>query len=142
MCFAFDVLCYAYHEKGKGRTMLNNARLTEQRLQDSQIAKYRQHARLTLVGGGYNLFAEITLRVLDSYDALAKELDSLRKAHADRMLEAEMIHRENQELRAYITDAEIERRQLMEEVQQLKREIAQLKKQKLNLPPSWREDND
>lgn len=122
--------------------MLNNVRLTEKRLPDSQIAKYRQHARLTLVGGGYNLFAEITLRVLDSHDALARELDSLRRAHADRMTEAEMINRENQELRAYITDAEIERRRLLDEVQQLKREVAQLKKQKLNLPPSWQEGND
>lgn len=117
-------------------------RVTEKRLPDSQIARYRQHARLTLVGGGYNLFAEITLRVLDSHEALSRELDSLRRVQADRMMEAEVINRENQELRAYITEVEIERRRLLEEVQMLKKENAQLKNLKLNLPPSWREDQE
>lgn len=97
---------------------------------------YRKQAR-KILKSGYNLFAEITLRLLDGYDALAAQQDSLLRAQADRVLELEFLVRENHELRETLADSEIERRRLAEQIKQQQEEIATLKKQKLQMPPSW-----
>lgn len=88
---------------------------------------------------GYNLFAEITIRLLDSYEVLAAQRDSLLRTQADRVLELDFLARENHELRETLADSEIERRRLAEQIKQQQQEIAELRKQKLQLPPSWGE---
>ncbi|GIL09392.1 MAG: hypothetical protein BroJett033_9030 [Chloroflexota bacterium] len=117
--------------------------LTDERLSDAQLDIFRQHARRRLVRGGYNLFAEITLRVLQSHDVQAREIERLRRsqaAHRDRDLEAELLARENDALRLHLRDLEIERRRLLEQVRQQEQEIAALKRYTLRLPPSWEKE--
>lgn len=105
-------------------------------LPDSQIATYRENARKTL-SSGYNLFAEMVLRVIASHEALALELLSLRRQRADREVEAEFVVRENEDLRAHIAELEIERRRLQTQLKQQQQEISRLKRGKIDLPPSW-----
>lgn len=115
-------------------------RLPDGRLSDAQLDSYRHHARRMLTRGSYNLFAEITLRVLQSHDAQAREIERLRRlqvARHDRDLEAELLARENDALRLHIRDLENERRRLLEVMQLRDQQIAALKRQALKLPPSW-----
>ena len=109
-----------------------------QRLTDDQIAAFHREARKTLVSSGYNLFAEITLRLIEHYYAHLAEIENARNLRADRDLEGEFLARENEALRARVADLEQERQQLRERVKQQHKEIEQLKRKKLNLPPSWK----
>jgi hypothetical protein len=114
--------------------------LPNERLSDAQLDTYRQHARRLLMRGGYNLFAEITLRVLQSHDAQAREIERLRRLQAarhDRDLETELLARENDALRLHLNDLELERRRLLEQVRLQEQQIAALRRQALKLPPSW-----
>ncbi len=116
--------------------MVNNTRVTDHHLTDADRALFRKHAR-KILKSGYNLFAEITLRLLDGYEVLAVQHDNLLRAQADRVLEFEFLARENHELRETLADSEVERRRLAERIKQQQEEIAVLKKQKLQMPPSW-----
>lgn len=115
----------------------------DERLSEAQLDMYRQHARRRLLRGGYNLFAEITLRVLESYDAQARELERLRRSQAvrrDRDLETELLARENEALRLRLRDLEIERRRLLEQVRRQEQKLAALRRHTLRLPPSWEKE--
>ncbi|MBZ0289640.1 MAG: hypothetical protein K8I30_18605, partial [Anaerolineae bacterium] len=92
----------------------------------TQLDLIRQQAE-KLLRQGYNLFADITLRLIESHEAQARELDWLRRSQAERQLETEFLARENQELRAHIADMEIERRRLTELAKRQQNEIAQLR---------------
>lgn len=116
--------------------MVNNTRIADRHLSDADRALYRKQAK-KILKSGYNLFAEIALRLLDHYETLAAQHDSLLRAQADRALEVEFLARENRELRETLADSEVERRRLMEQIKQQRQEIAGLKKQKLQMPPSW-----
>lgn len=118
-------------------------RFGDGRLSDTQIDTYRYHARRMLTRGNYNLFAEITLRVLASHDALVREVERLRRAQSarrDQDMEAELVARENDALRLHIRDLDAERRRLLDELRQMNQELAALKRQQLRLPPSWTEE--
>ena len=117
--------------------MVNNTR-SQDHLSDADRLLFRKQAR-KILKSGYNLFAEITLRLLDSYEALLVQRDNLIRVQADRVLELEFLARENHELREALADSEIERRRLAEQLKQQEQEIAVLRKQKLQLPPSWGE---
>lgn len=120
------------------------------RLTPQQLLAYRDQAR-RILGEGYNLFAEIVLRVLASHDSLAMENDLLRRAQEsaqaevrelrgrrrDHDIELEFLTRENGELRAHIAEIEIERKRLTQRLKEQQQELSQLKRQKLKLPPSW-----
>ncbi len=117
--------------------------LPDERLSEAQLDMYRQHARRRLLRGGYNLFAEITLRVLESYDAQARELERLRRSQAarrDRDLETELLARENDALRLRLRDLEIERRRLLEQTRRQEQKLAALRRHTLRLPPSWEKE--
>jgi predicted nuclease with TOPRIM domain len=118
--------------------MVNETRSPDHHLSEAERLVFRKQARKILKSGS-NLFAEITLRLLDSYEALLMQRDNLIRAQADRVLELEFLTRENEELRTALADAEIERSRLAEQLRQQQREIAALRKQKLQLPPSWGE---
>jgi predicted RNase H-like nuclease (RuvC/YqgF family) len=109
-----------------------------QRLTEDQIAAFQREARKTLVASGYNLFAEITLRLIEHYYAHLAEVENARNLRADRKLEDEFLTRENETLRARVAELERERQKLRGQVNQQHQEIEQLKRKKLNLPPSWK----
>lgn len=107
-------------------------------LTEAQIAAYQREARKTLLGNGYNLFAEITLRLINHYYAHLAETENLRLMRSDHLLEGEFLARENESLRARLADVEQERARLAERVEEQQREIERLKRKKLNVPPSWK----
>lgn len=121
--------------------MVNNTRTQDHHLSDADRTLYRKQAK-KILKSGYNLFAEITIRLLDDYEALMTKYDSLLRAQADRVLELEFLTRENHELRETLVDSEIERRRMVEQIKQQQQEIAALKKQKLQMPPSWEQKPD
>lgn len=90
-----------------------------------------------LLRQGYNLFADITLRLIESHEAQAREIDGLRQSQSERQLETEFLARENEQLRGQVSEMEIERRRLIEQIKQQQKEIAELRRAKLQLPPSW-----
>jgi predicted RNase H-like nuclease (RuvC/YqgF family) len=120
------------------------------RLPRSQIQAYREQAK-RILSEGYNLFAEITLRVLASHDAqeleidllrqalqpVQAELEQMRRAQREQEIEIEFLRRENDDLRAHIAEGELERKRLAARVKEYQRELSNLKRQKLKLPPSW-----
>ena len=110
----------------------NSSSLTE-----DDIATYRRQARKTLVGSGYNLFAEITLRLIDHHYAQLAETMNVRSEGADRALEADFLAQENAELKGKLQALELERKRLQAQVDHLQRELERLQRKKLNLPPSW-----
>jgi predicted nuclease with TOPRIM domain len=116
--------------------MVNNTQVPDHHLSEADRMLYRKQAR-KILKSGYNLFAEITLRLLESYDALVTHHDNLLRVQADRVLELEFLARENHELRETLADSEVERRRLTEQIKHQQQEIAALKKQKLQIPPSW-----
>lgn len=109
----------------------------QQRLTEAQIASYQREARKTLLGNGYNLFAEITLRLINHYYAHLAETENLRLMRSDHLLEGEFLARENESLRARLAEAEQERAELAAQVEEQQKEIERLKRRKLNVPPSW-----
>ncbi len=109
-----------------------------QQLTDDQIAIFQREARKTLVASGYNLFAEITLQLIEHHYAYLAETENALKLGVDRNLEGEFLARENATLRARIAELEQELEQLYTKMKQQKQEIEQLKRKKLNLPPSWK----
>jgi chromosome segregation ATPase len=108
-----------------------------QRLTEDQIAAYQREARKTLLGKGYNLFAEISLRLIDQYYALLAEMENLRNLRAERNLESEFLTRENEDLRAQVAALEQTKTELTEQVEELQAELERLKRNRVNLPPSW-----
>lgn len=108
------------------------------RLTEAQIAAYEREARKTLLGNGYNLFAEITLRLIHHYYAHLAEMENLRLMRSDHLLEGEFLVRENESLRARLAEAEQQRAHLAAQVEQQQQEIDRLKRKKLNVPPSWK----
>jgi hypothetical protein len=108
------------------------------RLTEDEIATYQRQARKTLVGSGYNLFAEITLRLIEHYYAQLAESMNVRSEGADRAMEAEILSQENVELRAQLAASELERKRLQAQVEHLQQEVERLQRRKLNLPPSWK----
>jgi phage shock protein A len=115
---------------------MTQVQYSNQALSDTQITSYREHARKAL-SSGYNLFAEITLRVIASHEALALELMALRRQWADREIETEFVARENEDLRARIVELEQEQRRLQSDARQQQKEISRLKRSRIDLPPSW-----
>lgn len=109
--------------------------LSEQLL-DGQLDLIRNQAK-KLLRQGSNLFAEITLRLIESHEAQSREIERLRSSQPERQLETEFLSRENQELRAHIAEMEIERRRLVEQIRQQNKDINELRRNKLQLPPSW-----
>lgn len=110
-------------------------------LSAAQLNNYRQHASRRLTQTNYNLFAEITLRVLESHDAQARELERLKRllaVQADSALETELLARENEALHRRIHELEGELQRLSDLLQAQEMELAALKRQDLKLPPSWR----
>lgn len=109
-----------------------------QRLTEAQIAAYQREARKTLLGNGYNLFAEIALRVINHYYAYMAETENLRLMRSDHLLEGEFLARENESLRTRLVEMEQAQAQLVEQLEEQQREIDRLKRRKLNVPPSWK----
>ena len=107
-------------------------------LTDDQIAIFQREARKTLVSTGYNLFAEITLRLIEHYYARLAEIENAQNLRSDRDIEGEFLARENDVLRIQIAELEQERDTLREQIGAQRKEIEQLKRKKLNLPPSWK----
>lgn len=105
-------------------------------LLEGQLELIRAQAQ-KLLRQGSNLFAEITLRLIESHEAKLREIEHLRRSQSERQLEAEFLMRENQELRAHIAENEIERRRLVEQLRQQQKEMNELRRSKLQLPPSW-----
>ncbi len=112
--------------------------LSQRRLTEAQISVYQREARKTLLGSGYNLFAEITLRLIDHYYAYIAETENARHLRADRELETELLARENDMLRARVEEMELTQAALTEQVERQQQEIERLKRGKLNMPPSWK----
>lgn len=112
--------------------------LSRQRLTEAQISAYQREARKTLLGTGYNIFAEITLRLIDHYYAHLAETENARNLRSDRELEAEFLERENETLRARLNEMEAAQAKLAQQVERQKQEIKRLKRRKLNMPPSWK----
>ena len=112
--------------------------LRGQRLTDTQIVTFQREARRTLVGKGYNLFAEITLRLIEHYYTYLAETENLRRMRGDRDMETEFLAAENDMLRARLAEVEQERNRLLSQTKQQEAEIDRLKRKKLNLPPSWK----
>lgn len=108
------------------------------RLTDAQISTYQNQARKVLLSGGYNLFAEITLRLIEHYYRHLAETDNIRQLRADHELETEFLTRENEALKARLIELERERSNLAGEVERQQVEIERLKRRKLNMPPSWK----
>lgn len=108
-----------------------------QRLTETQIAIYQREARKTLRGTGYNLFAEITLRLIDHYYNQLAETENLRRLRTERDLEAEFLLQENETLRMRLAELEHERKELAAKVERQQQEINRLKRGRLNMPPSW-----
>lgn len=108
------------------------------RLTDAQIAAYQREARKALLGNGYNLFAEITLRLIHHYYAHLAETENLRLMRSDHLLEGEFLVRENESLRARLAEIEQERAELVQQLEAQQHEIDRLKRKKLNMPPSWK----
>jgi len=110
-------------------------------LSDAQLNDYRRHASRRLTQTNYNLFAEITLRVLESHEAQARELERLKRlltVQADSALETELMVRENEALHRRIRELEDELQRLSNLLQAKEKELAALKRQGLKMPPSWR----
>ncbi|MBZ0291000.1 MAG: hypothetical protein K8L99_00385 [Anaerolineae bacterium] len=107
-----------------------------QTLSSEQLAHYRESARKVL-GKGYNLFAEMALRVIASHESLALELTMLRRTRTEGEFELDFLYRENEDLRLRVNQLDQERRQLKAQVKQYQHEINVLKRGKIDLPPSW-----
>lgn len=105
-------------------------------LLDGQLELIRAQAQ-RLLRQGTNLFAEIALRLIETYEAQGREVERLRHSQAERQIEAEFLARENQELRSHIAEMEIERRRMIEQIRQQQKEMNELRRAKLQLPPSW-----
>ena len=112
-------------------------RITDNRLTETQIATYQREARKALLGNGYNLFAEIALRLIDHYYAFLAETENLRLMRADQDREAEFLSRDNETLRTRVADLERERAALSIQVEQQQAEIDRLKRKSMKMPPSW-----
>lgn len=115
---------------------MTQVQLSGQTLTETQIASYREHARKVL-SGGYNLFAEMVLRVIASHDLLTLELRALRQTRSDREIEMEFIQRENDDLHTRIAELEQERNRLTLLLKKQQKELGVLKRGKIDLPPSW-----
>lgn len=110
-------------------------------LSAAQLNDYRRHASRRLTQTNYNLFAEITLRVLESHEAQGRELERLKRlltVQADSALEIELMARENEALHRRIRELEDELQRLSGLLQAQEKELAALKRQGLKMPPSWR----
>jgi hypothetical protein len=107
-----------------------------QTLTDDEIAAYKRQARKTLVGSGYNLFAEITLRLIEHYHVQLAESMNVRGEGMDRGIESDILSQENIELQAQLSASELERKLLQAQVEHLQREVERLQRRKWNVPPS------
>lgn len=116
--------------------VLNNHLTERQPLSSAKIDAYRRQAEKILVKES-NLFAELLLRVIASYELQAAELDVLRRTELDRLMEAELLARENQQLRTRLVELEVERTRLVDQLRRKQHEAAEIKKKKVQLPPSW-----
>ena len=110
---------------------------TRRRLTDAQIDTYRKQARKTLLRGGYNLFAEITLQMIENYYARIAEMENISRIRVDHEREAEVLTHENQILRDQVADLEDEKLLLLGHIEQQQQEIDRLQRGRLNVPPSW-----
>lgn len=115
---------------------MNGVQYGGQTLSNEEIANYRDNARKVLAKG-YNLFAEMALRVIASHESLALELSMLRRSRTEAEFEQDFTRRENDELRLRVAQLDLERRQLKAQVEQYKNEINVLKCGKIDFPPSW-----
>jgi predicted nuclease with TOPRIM domain len=109
----------------------------KEHLTEAQIAAFQQAARRTLRGNGYNLFAEISLRLIEHYYAQLAEADNLRQLRSDYRLELEFLTRENEALRARVRELEAAQAELTTQLEHQRQEVERLKRRKLNIPPSW-----
>ena len=110
---------------------------TRRQLTEAQIDTYRKQARKTLLRGGYNLFAEIALQVIENYYAQSAEFENIQRLQGERTREVELLTHENQMLREQVTDLEEEKRQLVQQIERQQQEISRLQRGRLNIPPSW-----
>lgn len=117
--------------------MLGDFQSTRRRLTDVQIDAYRKQARKTLLRSGYNLFAEITLQLIENYYASIAEMENVSRVRGDQEREVELLTHENQVLRDQVTSLEDEKLQLLHHIEQQQQEIDRLQRGKLNMPPSW-----
>lgn len=108
----------------------------KQRLSREKLTLYRQNAKQVL-GAGQNLFAEITLRVLASHEAVEDALERLQHLKDEHDLELAFLSKENRDLRDHIAVLERERRQLLQRLAQQEDDAASRKRNNLKLPPSW-----
>lgn len=117
--------------------MPGDVQSTPWRLTDAQIEAYRKQARRTLLGGGYNLFAEITLQLIENYYAQLAEAENISRVRVAQARQAERLAQENQALREQVASLDDEKRQLLERIEQQQHEIERLQRGKINMPPSW-----
>ena len=109
---------------------------TRRRLTDGQIDSYRRQARKTLLGGGYNLFAEITLQMIENYYVRMAEMENISRVRVDREREVELLSRENQTLRQQVVSLEDEKQQHLQRIAQQQQQIDRLQGDGFDVPPA------
>ena len=116
--------------------MAGDFQSTRRRLTDGQIDSYRRQARKTLLGGGYNLFAEITLQMIENYYVRIAEMENISRVRVDREREVELLAHENQTLRDQVISLEDEKLQLLQHIEQQRQEIDRLQANRFDVPPA------